>query len=561
MKEYNIIWIVIDSVRTYRSGVDDRDRLVMMDEFAKESIEFCNAITSAPSSILSASAMFTGLPANYISRHFNDWKFSNKEIDSVVGSLTERGYKNYSILNSFEERRCLHDLVRPLSYKYLPKGVSSTAWWTNKELTDILENVLKRTNNNEKAIYHLWYDCRKDPAVSDHVSRALELFKEYKIYDDSIIIINSDHGYPDASTGLTEEIMKNYSHDMIVTDDNIKVPLFIKYPGCPREKKIEQVVGTIDIFPTICDVLNLPEPNSKFKFVGTSLLPLVTDNIERSSRIIRTDTRLSMATGRITSLRSTKYKYTYNWDTGHEELFNLQIDRHETNNVLYENTGVNGKLVNEFRELKKEMEIEIDKFHTTELSNNFRINIQRKIKKRVLGKSVNILLIEKNAPISILSIFVDIIRKVFNVKQLDLLTNANSIKKESIGDLFENISEIGLYTDNDFFIKKYNYVFYLTERSKLVFTDNLIQEVVKRMKPERVFLIDYNFKLFEGLMSKWAWVLKRYLKRNLKFYRNEPKLIFYDIGLFLNYLKKQRRVDNPEELEKIMKMAQRASKI
>ena len=111
MKKLNIIWIVVDSVRTYKSNIDDRDRIAIMDKLGEESIEFTNAITGAPSSILSAASMFTGLPSVFISRHFNDWSFNKKYINSIVNTLKESGYSIYSILNS---RKLLN-----LSFKYL----------------------------------------------------------------------------------------------------------------------------------------------------------------------------------------------------------------------------------------------------------------------------------------------------------------------------------------------------------------------------------------------------------------------------------------------------------
>lgn len=86
--KYNIFWFIIDSVRTFRTGRDDRDRLDIMDKFANDAIEFTNAYTSAPSSLLAAGALFTGYPAAFISRHFNDWKFKENKI-STIRTLVE----------------------------------------------------------------------------------------------------------------------------------------------------------------------------------------------------------------------------------------------------------------------------------------------------------------------------------------------------------------------------------------------------------------------------------------------------------------------------------------
>ena len=61
-KQYNIVWAIVDSVRHYHTPGDDRTRLDFMDEFAKDSVEFKHVITSAPSTVMSISAMMTSMP-------------------------------------------------------------------------------------------------------------------------------------------------------------------------------------------------------------------------------------------------------------------------------------------------------------------------------------------------------------------------------------------------------------------------------------------------------------------------------------------------------------------
>ena len=95
-KRKNLIWIIVDSIRAYRTGADERDRLDIMDEFALESVEFLNAFTSAPSSILSGAAMFTGMPSCFVARHFDDWQFDPKVIISLQEVLSSAGYTEIS---------------------------------------------------------------------------------------------------------------------------------------------------------------------------------------------------------------------------------------------------------------------------------------------------------------------------------------------------------------------------------------------------------------------------------------------------------------------------------
>jgi len=66
-------------------------------------------------------------------------------------------------------------------------------------------------------------------------------------------------GYPDPRTGFNKSTMRETRHDMIVTDDNVRIPLFIKFPGC-RPGKVSDTVGTVDLLPTILGLLEISGP-------------------------------------------------------------------------------------------------------------------------------------------------------------------------------------------------------------------------------------------------------------------------------------------------------------
>jgi arylsulfatase A-like enzyme len=92
--------------------------------------------------------------------------------------------------------------------------------------------------------------------------------KKLKIYNNSLIIVCSDHG---------EEFYshKGWGHGHSLYNEAIRVPLIIKFPGQTyrgRGKKIDENVGLIDIFPTILDYYNI-----KFskKIDGMSLLDCI----------------------------------------------------------------------------------------------------------------------------------------------------------------------------------------------------------------------------------------------------------------------------------------------
>lgn len=84
----------------------------------------------------------------------------------------------------------------------------------------------------------------------------IEHLKSQKLYNDSIIIITSDHGINPAGS--------NY----VINDDVTNIPFFIKAPGLtagPNERDVQ----IIDIAPTILNILELPGYE---KYDGQSLL-------------------------------------------------------------------------------------------------------------------------------------------------------------------------------------------------------------------------------------------------------------------------------------------------
>ena len=504
MKKPNIYWIIIDSVRTYKTGIDDRDRIDVIDDFAKDGVEFTKAYTSAPSSVLSGSSMFTALPATYISRHFSDWDFNPEKVETLQNTLKSKGYSVYSIYNSREERRMLRNLIHPISSDYYPRGVSHRNWWTNKECTQVFKNALDKHNSNSNGFFTIWYDCRKDPGINDEVVKALDLIKSKDNFEDSIIIMSSDHGYPDPSSGLTEETMKKFSHDMIITEDNIRVPLVIKVPGGPIGVRIDDAVGLKDVFPTINDFLNLDEPNRRFKYRGKSLLPLFNEKItEAEKRIARIDTRLNMAAERITAIVTEDIKYVKYWDDNLEELYDLTNDPNELNDLVKADL-VNEQTLEKFRYLLNDMEKELNTFLLVELEENVRREIGRL---RNIDKINKVLIYTETAPVEFIELLNKIIKEYCGQKTEILISNSN----------------------DDINIRQIDLAFYVTENSK---TGAFNKEVFSwlKSKSRRVVMMNFNGEIINRFLSKWVWPAVSYFRENSYFYRSEPSLVLYDVG-------------------------------
>lgn len=338
----NVVWLFIDGVRRYYSE-DDRSRLKFMDEFAKDAVEFKNVVTSAPSTFMSLSAMVSGMPSYFINRNFDDFRFDKDRISSLTSDLKRNGINNYSFIMHPATRESMNNVFPMIPKKYWPKGLVHRKWWSNDDIKAAVDKTLTM-GVDTPAFFFVDYNCRNDFNISDKVKKTYQQFIDSGFNEDNtIFILCSDHGYPDASkeTGKPEYYTENnLTHDLILTDDNIMIPFFIKYPGCKKNLKIDTTISSIDLYPTIIDLLGIP-PNPNILGVSLRNLMEEMDNNEIDNRFHRTDSRLAMQVGRGTSIRNSRYKYILYHDKVRggeaEEFFDIVNDPLESKNLINDN--------------------------------------------------------------------------------------------------------------------------------------------------------------------------------------------------------------------------------
>lgn len=98
------------------------------------------------------------------------------------------------------------------------------------------------------------------------VGRIVNALKEAGIYEETTIILCSDHGDFAGDASLTEKF-PNALDDMLT-----HVPLIIRRPGEKKNHRVSALTQSIDIFPTIFDFENLSADYDQF---GISLKPQV----------------------------------------------------------------------------------------------------------------------------------------------------------------------------------------------------------------------------------------------------------------------------------------------
>lgn len=343
----NIIWIVTDSARNFSTGgLDDRDRPEFYDELLPEFVNFESAVTSAPSSVMSGACMLTGMNSYYVGRNYDDFRYEEGVFPNLAKIVAEAGYETQSIFVAREMREKIAPFIGHVEKEYWPSEIKhSDRMWSNESANLILENFLRSRQSKEKKqplFLMLWNNIRHDPNISSNLERIVELLKQYNIFDDSLVIFCADHGYPHPRRGFTPENLKRQglTHDLMLSDDNILIPLLIRAPDAvPRSLK--EQVGTIDLFPTVLDYAGIQEyPRmDNYPLSGLSLRSLISGKVEPrdkqfDERIIRCDCRFFGQSGRKTAIRLNEFKYVYSHDEGNEEFFDISFDDTEDHNLI-----------------------------------------------------------------------------------------------------------------------------------------------------------------------------------------------------------------------------------
>ena len=156
--------------------------------------------------------------------------------------------------------------------------------------------------------------------------RVIEKLEHLNLLDDFIIVFFSDHGEMLGSKGLWEK--QHYF------EPSVRVPLSIWYPkkfGI-EPKIIEQNVSLVDLFPTLCELAEIPAPE---ELDGNSLVPLIEGNTTDWNNTVYSELWRAI-NGPSVMVKEDDMKY-FRFDNNkgwQDQLFNLSNDPDECNNLI-----------------------------------------------------------------------------------------------------------------------------------------------------------------------------------------------------------------------------------
>jgi arylsulfatase len=159
--------------------------------------------------------------------------------------------------------------------------------------------------------------------TDNYLGELFRMLKEHNLYDDSLIVLFSDHGEEFGEHG-------SFLHSQLY-DECVRTMLLVKFPKNKfAGNKVGELVETIDILPTVFDYLGFAAPEN---IQGKSFMKLV-----KGGHHFKDEIYLQMFDTH--AVRTKKYKFLYNTKNSKLELFDLVKDPSESVNIADTNRAV-----------------------------------------------------------------------------------------------------------------------------------------------------------------------------------------------------------------------------
>jgi arylsulfatase A-like enzyme len=263
----------------------------------------------------------------------SDWEFFldsrraeeiNEDAFHILAEASRRKSPLFLFLNYLDAH---FPYVPPAPYdRKFPGFDPSFTYWRFDRMQAEVTSLRRKIRPSEQAHLISQYDGAI-AYLDSQLGILFDRLKQLGLYEDSLIIVTSDHGEAFGERSLLQHA------GVSVYQDEVLVPLLIKYPGKARKALVTENVSQVDVFPSVMDALGLPVPRN---IAGRSLAGqppdgdrLIFSESFPNNFMARFHPRFrrverALFVGSLKLIRST---------AGKRELYNVTDDPHENRNL------------------------------------------------------------------------------------------------------------------------------------------------------------------------------------------------------------------------------------
>lgn len=205
----------------------------------------------------------------------------------------------------------------------LDGGIEEQAVLRERGLDAIVEpgdpSRLSQLDQGDAGFLQQVYDLKVRDA-DERFGRFIGELRALGLLDDTLVVVMSDHGDEFLEHGAVD-------HGHTLYQEQLHTVLMMRFPGTARRQDVDQLVRTVDLFPTVFEALGLKGPRD---IDGVSLLPMMRGRSQPLVAFAETDYRLFV---HHRAIRRGDHKLILDLLDGGRELYDLGVDPHELKDI------------------------------------------------------------------------------------------------------------------------------------------------------------------------------------------------------------------------------------
>ena len=216
-----------------------------------------------------------------------------------------------------------NEIKFPANYKFEFPSIPKSAFNNFAELrlfySDIPQNG-PLTDESARNLIHGYYASVS--YIDAQIGKVLNELKRLKLDKNTIVVLVGDNGWNLGDHGMW---CKHCSFQ-----SSLSVPMIVKVPGI-KSAKVNSVVELVDVYPTLCELCNVPQPPNK-QLQGNSFVATMKNPTSEGKPYVVCKWKKTI------TLVSPEYSYS-EWQDKNDSitermLFDLQNDKAENTNIV-----------------------------------------------------------------------------------------------------------------------------------------------------------------------------------------------------------------------------------
>ncbi len=347
----NLLLVTFDTTRWDHVGyaTGRRDLTPMLDAMAARGTWFSTCLTTQPLTLPAHTSIMTGLFPYHHGVRNNGTYVVPKEDVTLATRLRSAGYATHAIVSAF-----VLDHQFGLDQGF--DGYDDDLSGGPKQKLFMFKEI-KAAETARKAVkwlhderpkdkpFFLWlhfFDPHADYEPPDDVAidfpgdpysgeihyadrelgRVIKELDDAKLLDDTLFVFTADHGDSLGDHG-------EKTHGLFIYESTTRVPLFLAGPGVPTGRRVDTLARTVDIVPTVLELLRLDRPSG---LDGVSLEELWSGHDNQRTAYMETLTpRENFGWSELRAVRNARAKVIA---APRAEAFDLAADPGEQHNLF-----------------------------------------------------------------------------------------------------------------------------------------------------------------------------------------------------------------------------------